>query len=388
MSVQDYPECVHRRSECMKNALIVVLIWAAWTAAFSQPNHPFAGGRADQDISAYWYNVPRDSFLIKVMGQTLPFQSTLEVYAVAPADSFAVSLAAHADDGTIFYSKVIVVKGPHADPSIRVQRKGKHFKLTIPVKHQPTPPSRIDASIVAGEVRRSKSIECRYHRLSGKITDFAGRPFRAVVVVRPDDFEGSAGVWSDANGMYSVLLPERIYSNIFVDDESYGTETAEAWGWHIIMDADQTIDFKVGTGEVYNLNVWPNNGGARTTFLSFRPMSVFFYGNIPAAPPVTIDGTTYPVVDVGAELRPENLTVAFNGKQTPVVSLQRYFEWTSGKMMPAYLVQVSREGLETVGKQTVTVEYRSESMVGGKKLVHTSMGVFQFYSNFSGLSFF
>jgi hypothetical protein len=243
----------------------------------AQIQYPFSGEGKDNDIAAYWYNVPKDSLVIKVMGQALPFRSTLEVYAMAPADSFDVSLAARGRNGTPIFSKTFSVRKIRGDPSIRVQWKGKFIKLIIPVTYQTAPPSTIKVTINAGSTHRTKLVECKYHKLSGRITDFSGKPFRAAVLVRSDDFDGSGGVWSDAAGNYSMLLPERVYSNLFVDDESYGMQTAEAWGWHIIMDADQTLDFKVGTGEVYNLNVWPNNGGAKTFFLSFRPMSVFFY---------------------------------------------------------------------------------------------------------------
>jgi hypothetical protein len=280
------------------------------------------------------------------------------------------------------------VKKTGADPSVRVLWRGKFFRMIVPVQYQQEPPSRIRVKIDGGSIHRAKTIECRYHRLSGRITDFGGNPFRAVGLVRPDDFDGTAGVWSDADGKYSILLPERIYGNIFIDDESYGVQTAEAWGWHIIMDSDQTLDFKVGTGEVYNLNVWPNNGGARTYFLSFRPMSVFFYRKMPPPMKETIEGKTYDVIDIGARLRSGEVTVKFNGKEAPIVSLQKYYEWTSGKLMPAYMLQVSREGLENIGKQTVVVEYQSESEWSGKKIVHSSFGVFQLYPNFTGHSFY
>jgi len=371
----------------MIRALILLLVSFAQSLP-AQIQYPFSGSGRDNDIAAYWYNVPKDSLLIKVMGQALPFQSTLEVYAEAPADSFTISLAARARTGASIFSKAFLVKKAGGDRSIRVQWKGKFFKIIIPVSHQTEPPSTLNVTIDAGSTRRTKLIECQYHKLSGRITDFNGKPFRAAVLIRPDDFEGSAGVWSNTDGNYSVLLPERIYSNMFVDDESYGMQTAEAWGWHIIMDADQSLDFKVGTAEVYNLNVWPNNGGARTFFLSFRPMSVFFYGNMPQPAPVTVDGKTYDLVNVGADLKPRELTVRFNGKEAPIVSLQKYYEWTSGKMMPAYLLQVGREGLENIGRQTVTVEYRSESQLDGKTVVHTSLGLVQFYPNFTGLSYY
>jgi hypothetical protein len=367
---------------------ILLLLLAITPMLQSQIQYPFSGVGKDNDIAAYWYNVPKDSLVLKVMGQAVPFQSTLEVYAESPADSFTVSLVARGRNGTSIFSGTYLLKKTGAEPPVRVQRKGRFFKIIIPVPYRAEPPTTIEVTIGAGSIHRTKNVECRYHKLSGSISDFEGRPFRAAVLVRPDDFDGSAGVWSDADGKYSILLPERIYSNMFVDDESYGMQTAEAWGWHLIMDGDQSLDIKVGTGEVYNLNVWPNNGGSRTYFISFRPMSVFFYHNRTPSTSVVIEGKSHELLDVAARLTSKEITVKFNGEVVPIVSTQLYYEWTSGRVMPAYLLQVSREGLENIGKQTVVVEYHSESDVKGQKVVHTSMGVFQLYPNFTGLSFY
>ncbi len=372
----------------MKRTILFLVFLMPSQGLISQIHYPFGVPVNDNDIAAYWYNVPKDSLTLKVMKQTLQFQSTLEIYGLVPSDSFVVSAATFFRNGRQGPSRDFLVKKGGTDASFQIQRKGKFFKLMLPVEYQPEPPTKIIITINAGALKRTKEIVCRYHTLSGRITDFEGKPFRAAVLVRPDDFDSGNGVWSDASGNYSILLPERIYSNIIADDESYGIRTAEAWGWHIIVDADQRLDFKVGTAEVYNLNVWPNNGGAKTYFLSFRPMSVFFYRNMPQSSPVTVDGKAYDLIDVGPHLKPGEIIVRFNGKEAAIVSLQKYYEWISGKMMPAYLLQVSREGLENVGKQTVTVEYRSEGEVRGEKVVHSSMGVFQFYVNFTGLSFY
>jgi hypothetical protein len=325
---------------------------------------------------------------IKVIGQTIQFQSTLEIYGTAPSESFLVSAQVTMPDGTTGFSREFVVSKQPTDGSYQVQRRGKFFRLTTTTHYVPVPPSTITVKIQAEGKAWIKEMICRYHMFSGHVTDFSGKSFRAAIIVRPDDFDSGTGVWTDESGNYSMLLPERVYSNVFVDDESYGMQTAEAWGWHIIVDKDQTMDFKVGTGEVYNLNVWPNNGGAKTYFVSFRPMSIYLYQNAGKKATVYIDGKESEFIDIAPELKQKDITVRFNGSEAGIVSLQKYYEWTSGKAMTAYLLQVSREGLESIGKQTVTVEYRSEGEVQGKQVVHTSLGVFQFYPNFTGLSFY
>lgn len=50
------------------------------------------------------------------------------------------------------------------------------------------------------------------------------------------------------------------------------------------------------------------------------------------------------------------------------------------------LVQVSRQGLSRIGKQTVAVEYKKEIKVKGRKIEINIMAYYQFYLNYSGLS--
>jgi hypothetical protein len=154
------------------------------------------------------------------------------------------------------------------------------------------------------------------------------------------------------------------------------------------VDADQKLDFKVGTGEVYNLNVWSNNGGAKTYFLSFRPMSIHLFHNMGKKATVTVEGKEYTLVEVVPHLEEKDISITVNGKPATILSLQRYYEIGLGIAMPAYILQVSKNGLDHVGKQTVRLEYRREDDVGGKKVLHSSVGYFQFRPNFTGLSLY
>jgi len=83
------------------------------------------------------------------------------------------------------------------------------------------------------------------------------------------------------------------------------------------MDSDQRLDFKVGTGEIYNLNVWANNGGPDTYFISFRPMILpltesknveELLANIPKYP-VTLNKNEFQVVGLAFDLEPEDMAL-------------------------------------------------------------------------------
>jgi hypothetical protein len=206
------------------------------------------------------------------------------------------------------------------------------------------------------------------------------------VAVCPDGFASEfLGIWSDDGGRYEILLPERTYNAIIAFPKSYGISELECWAWHMIMDSDQNIDFKVGTGEVYNLNVWPNNGGGSSYFISFRPMVLWALEN--KRYPVRIDSKEFSILDASPELTPEDLKITVDGKSVEIISCQKFFETSSPeKGMISYLVQVNSKGIPHPGKKTVTVEFLKEVNRNQNKIICTGIGIFQFYLNFKGLS--
>ncbi len=198
--------------------------------------------------------------------------------------------------------------------------------------------------------------KCEYATISGKITDFEGNPFPASVQLFRYGFgyPHRIGVWSDSDGRYSVTVPKGIYNTIYVDDESYRKTTLENWCWNMIIDRDETLDFKVGTGEVYSLTPWFSNGGMSVMFLYFRPMILCNqkeYGR-------EINGREYTVIDIAPQLKPEDITATVNGKKLPIISLQTIYETYDGTAMPACVLQVEKPQY-TADKQTVTVEYNT-----------------------------
>ena len=75
-----------------------------------------------------------------------------------------------------------------------------------------------------------------------------------------------------------------------------------------------------------------------------------------------------------------------NEQQVKVISLQKYYETTGGNAMLAYLLQVNRDNLSKIGKQTILVEYDNELEIEGEKLKNNSMGFFQIYLNYLGFT--
>lgn len=349
----------------------------------AQNNYPFLDTENDRDIQAYWYNIPEGSITLDI-GQRLDFRSSLHIYGKAPADEFQVEVKVYLKNGNRILEKKFDIN--RAVESNFVEFRNGFFKIRYPVECSEENPDKIAVTVLSGKESRGKEIKCRYHKLSGKITNFNGEPLKAPVAICPDGFASeSLGKWSDEQGHYEIYIPERTYNALIALPKSYGIKELEAWAWHIIMDSDQSIDFKVGTGEVYNLNVWPNNGGGSSYFISFRPMVLWAMEQKKF--PVTINETEFSITDASPELEPEDLKITINEKGVEIISCQKYFETGSpGRGMPSYLVQVNSKGLKNPEKKTVIVEYKKEVVRNQKTIICTSMGIFQFYLNYNGLS--
>jgi hypothetical protein len=204
-------------------------------------------------------------------------------------------------------------------------------------------------------------------------------------LVKSDGFDNVCGVWSDTSGYYEIFLPERTYNCFYVNDGNYRSTSLEAWAWHIIVEEDQRLDFSIGTGEVYNMHVWPNNGGSSTFFISFRPM-VLWHTNSTDDKRL-INDKEFKLVNISPDLGINDLSVTINGKQTEISSIQMYYETGTDWAMPAYLIQVRRL-MPCFGKQTIQVRYEKTIEKEGKMVTQSSMGYFQFYPNYFGLSDF
>lgn len=349
--------------------------------------------REDRGIETYVYNLASAGQTYTNFRGTDEFFSSLVVHAVAVVLPSTVSVQVRSASDGLLLAREFTLTGelpPDGDFTFTLRDGILHLKHRIATL--PEQPQTIITCITDPSGSRTVTKHCRYHRLYGRITDFAGRPFRAVVSLNAYGFaDVGIGGWSDEAGNYSLTLPERVYNSVFIDDETYGIETLEAWAWNVILDADQRLDFRVGTGEVYGLNVWPNNGGFPTYFVAFRPMALINRHELPMnreplaqdayeIVPETLNGRVFNVVKMAPDLKPDDLTITVNGIRAEIVSLQHYLETgPDGAAMDAYLVQIARQGLPQGGKQTVVVEYSVECESNGHSFTACSQGTFQLY---------
>ncbi|MBN1291331.1 MAG: hypothetical protein JXB48_05775 [Candidatus Latescibacteria bacterium] len=382
----------------MKRLIISITLITLFysTLCCAQHEYPFNKSLNGNGIRAYWYNVPRDSVTVEILNHIFQFQSLLQIYGKTPADSFQVQADVYAKNGEKVYAGNFEVTKGQNQNSFSALFKDDYFSLECPVEYLAENPDRIKVTIKSPDGEITDEIKCRYQRLFGHVSDYDGNPFEGIVSISPEAFLSGTSIRCDSSGNYDIEVPERTYNTIICFSDSYGISTLEVWAWHIIMDSEQRLDFKVGTGEVYNLNAWPNDGGPNTYFISFRPMILpltqsynmkDFLESIPKYP-VTINNNEFQAVSEVFDLDTEDVKVWINGKQVQIISLQKYFETGRNTAQPSYIVQVSRDGLSRTGKQTIKLEFETELEQGGEKVRRNSMGYYQLNLNFSGLSYF
>lgn len=367
--------------------LILALLLVINLPSFSQGQFPFNNENEKSSILAYWYNCKSDSVTIAALNATGYFNSSLQVYGPVIADSFVVKVEVFLPDSVLAYNNTFIVKKdfPIKETDYKVTIVDNYFRIMSTVNQIKSDPEMIKVSIYSSNKRIEKRILSNYHKIYGHITDFSDNPLKSFILINPDAFEDACGVWSDDNGYYEINLPERVYNNFYVNDGNYKSTTLEAWSWHMIVDKDQQLNYKIGTGEVYNLNVWPNNGGYNSLFLSFRPMVLGEKDSLHTSQ--DINNKKFNFIDIAPELDVKDFNITINGEQTEIFSLQKYFETGKDIAMPAYLIQIRRLK-PTFGKQTIRVEYNKSVELNGKKVLQNSMGYFQFYVNYSGMSAF
>lgn len=328
-------------------------------------------------IDAWWYENKQGASEVLQPEICVP-KTCFGVYAELDETAYPFTLKVTAEAGeSLLYSGEFTVKNQsEAYETYEISCTDKTVTLKALAENVTGLPDRISVEIEMGGKRYAETVKCEYARLCGKITDFDGKPFPALVEMDRVGFDKdiSIGVWSDKNGEYSAVVPKGCYNAFWIDDESYGKTSLENWGWHMLIDRDEEYDFKIGNGEVYSLAVWCNNGGGKTLFFWFRPMIL----GKKAEYEVEINGQSRSVNDISPDLKPEDITVTLNGRELKILSLQRVYETAENYVMPAYIIQTERP-LGAVGKQTAVVEYDTAKRSAELGYTAQSQGRVQFY---------
>lgn len=106
-----------------------------------------------------------------------------------------------------------------------------------------------------GEVVARGYVDFAWHRLHGRVTDFAGdpRPARSFVVIESDQNAFVAGAETDSLGRYEMTVPARDYHTAFALDEGFGDTSLERYAHALTVEGDVELDFRIGEVEIYRL---------------------------------------------------------------------------------------------------------------------------------------
>jgi hypothetical protein len=345
---------------------LLALTASPWLLLGQVP-YPFSGTEAGRDILAYWYNVPAEKNVDMGKMGSVYFQSSLQIYGTTPAERFKVSVQ-------VFDKSYNLYK---AEKSDLVSYHGDLFKLCQPVEHLPGNPERIIVAIESVNGRRSKDILCRYHRISGRVTESVGPAHKAYVIICPDAFFEFIGKYTDDKGDYEIELPERTYNALAASTNLYGISQTESWAWHVINDCDQTLNFRIGNSELYNLNAWTSNGGDSTYFISFRPMVIEWVVS-QGAEPVQISQKEFSRIATAPELEISDMKVTVNGRSLSIVSLQKFYETGYTQYaFPHYILQADCRAVRLNDKLHIQLELQKEADWQEKRISCYGMGQFQ-----------
>jgi len=181
----------------------------------------------------------------------------------------------------------------------------------------------------------------RVYRLSGRVTDFDGKPIEAVVCA--NGVQGVAAP-TDRAGRYDLWLPDRHIPSLLAADAGYGKSTLQCWVYDYRPQDDLALDMRVGQIELYELHAWRGYGGLKVDFI---PMSVaivnalFGQGKKPGS-----------LKSVGPELSPDDISVEVDGTAARILSVHTREEITRREAAaempfesrPEYSLQVADPG--------------------------------------------
>jgi hypothetical protein len=229
--------------------------------------------QAADEINVYLYNFEPFSFRwtnkFKKEDRVLSFRPSIETELKNfPERKFELSLSLIDSEGKIIFSKSQEIE--------RVEEDKKDFVIVVFYLEEMIPfPTKATIEVTWEKGRLKKDIPLEFVRIHGKSTNFDGSPRKDFILVKDNGFEDVYVGQCQEDGRYEMILPKRTYNGFIIDDETYDYQTLENWVWNFTAHKDMELNYQVGSLEVYNLHVWPNNGGASTIFISFRPMSLY-----------------------------------------------------------------------------------------------------------------
>lgn len=178
-------------------------------------------------------------------------------------------------------------------------------------------------------------------KISGRVTDFEGRPVQgAAVELKNARFDNVASVVSDKDGRYGLTVPKGIYMALAAVKD-YQLRSLEYWAWTVPAERDLEINPRFDRLEVYAMNAWRPQGGFPSYQIYFRPMSLTRTSKAIQAAGGMENLGKLKALDIAPVLTPEDVKVAINGQPVAILQLNKVRE-ASGpdQFLIGYVVQV------------------------------------------------
>ena len=340
------------------------------------------------DVNVYLYNFEPLSFRwtnrFKKVDQVLNFKPSVETELKNFLErKFTFSLSLLDPNGKIVFSKKQEIERVKED-------KIDHVIIVFNLEEMIPYATKAAVEVTWEKGHLNKEIPLEFARIHGKSTNFDGTPRKDFIFVKDCGFEDVYVGRCQEDGSYEMILPKRTYNSFVIDDETYDYLTLENWVWNFTADKDMELNFQVGSLEVYNLHVWPNNGGASTMFISFRPMSLYRSNLMDRDKNYEVsddekeegrysiteeDFKHNPYSGLAPQLDTNEVQIFLDENELEVVSVQPYPEYISSKdgikeHVTAYIVQALRgKNRITPGRHHVRVVIQDELEYEGKTVV-------------------
>ena len=176
-----------------------------------------------------------------------------------------------------------------------------------------TAPAGLQVEVTQGAEAWTYREQVRLHRLSGRITDFEGKPRAGYVMAL--GYDGLL-VKANADGAYELWVPETPLPAVVVLDETWGKTTVETWIYDWYPRHDVALDPRLGEVEVYELHAWRGASGLKVDFI---PMSVGLINRLLNTVGREKLNDYFGVIsDAKPYLNREGVTVELNGKPLEV----------------------------------------------------------------------
>jgi hypothetical protein len=210
--------------------------------------------------------------------------------------------------------------------------------------------------LIVGKRRKNKiTLPLFVHKLSGKVTDFEGKPFPSYLwATKENDIRFKSIVKTDPNGKFIFYYPEGRRLRLFVDDKSYSKKTFECWITANTIKSDLKINPRVGNFELYDLQIWFTVGLCYAFFvpaslpLSLREKKSGWKKRIP--PKLT---------------KEDQITVSINNKKAEIKDVLELL--TLRKVYyPAYVVVTKPKQKKLISPTIVKVEINSSEKGRGE----------------------